>query len=114
MTLTRLARRADPVAFRRFRRAGAYWIPTYAAVSEGPVTVAARGAAGAATFRFGPRRVAAKAVTFATCSGARSSFFVVFNGYVIVPKPGCYTFAVQLGVDVFPRTMPLGVARRCG
>jgi len=30
-----------------------------------------------------------------------------------VQKPGCYAFAMQLGGDVFRRTVPLGVAGRC-
>ena len=56
LTLTRLARLADPVGFRRFRRGGLYRIPTYAVTTdEGAVTVAARGAAADATFAFGPK-----------------------------------------------------------
>ena len=109
-TLVGFAHLADPVGFRRFRRGGVYRIPTYAAVSGlDEVSVAARAGGAAGAFAFGPRRVAARVVTFVPCRGNDSAF----AGEVIVPKPGCYTFAVQLGGDVFRRTVPLGVARRC-
>jgi hypothetical protein len=36
-----------------------------------------------------------------------------YAGFVAVPKPGCYTFAVRLSSDVFRRTVPLGIASRC-
>jgi hypothetical protein len=109
-TLTGLAHLADPVGFRRFRRGGVYRIPTYAAIGDDvPVTVAARAGSAEVAFAFGPRRVTAKVLTLVPCRDRSTAF----AGDVIVPKPGCYTFAVRLGSDVFRRTVPLGIARRC-
>jgi hypothetical protein len=55
------------------------------------------------------RRIAARVLTLVPCRDRSTAF----AGDVIVPKPGCYTFAVRVGGDVFRRTVPLGVARHC-
>jgi hypothetical protein len=110
LTLSGLAHLADPVGFRRFRRGGVYRIPTYAAVDQDvAVTVAARAGSADTAFAFGPRRIAARVLTLVPCRDSSTAF----AGDVIVPKPGCYTFAVRVGGDVFRRTVPLGVARHC-